>query len=672
MNSPSQAMKASRIDIWTSRNLAWDSTITKAYIANVDDPAGTVSGNSSALNDMKILNGNSGNLKISRVDKAKTIRVGYTFNPPQTIKAICLVRGDAYPSGSLKELDKKELVQIEYKTSDEVIYAPDPADMTRVFKDPLTHVVTLKGTTDKKRNFLEYTSIPFNDAKYAKNGQFGLYGNKKRQPGYGVYSPDYSIGHPKEAPHVVYSYFILEKEIKNCTQIVFVDKTAVDKVGTENYFLNISELMVFPENPLDFGGNPEDSYLSFVDNQAADNNVLQNGRMFSSSPLPPLVDNFSIVLNSSQQQMKNYIIKMKAIYPIKTIVIRELINNNPMWPAPSDIYEQKIYAPGETYGLLGSKFFNNSFTGFQNAVNSVRTQEFTTPFVKTTPNRIDVGNPLPYAPGGMDTPRMFAYKMYEQWRAREWFKATNTVKANKKADIKTRTTLAYEGAANINAYSEYVNEVDMFKAAGVAGAFTFNTSTYLYTNAYPAPRPAWTADGVLGNAIKPFLPGLIAPNRDGYVANLSSLYQPDKMAGVDSTGLLMGALAMAGKQNILDAFNRKKVLNAIDYYAMKNSNLPSGRTSIPLGLDIYGKPEFYAANSHQMLTGMYRFTRADLERCTVIVPDLSLIQQGDLLVNFDVEGEVHLGIVVGLTWASPPNYGENIRTQLSHNMLTEL
>ena len=43
---------------------------------------------------------------------------------------------------------------------------------------------------------------------------------------------------------------------------------------------------------------------------------------------------------------------------------------------------------------------------------------------------------------------------------------------------------------------------------------------------------------------------------------------------------------------------------------------------------------------------------------TVLIPDLSMVRQGDLLVRYDVEGDPHVGIVVSCGWGeTPPIYG---------------
>ena len=46
----------------------------------------------------------------------------------------------------------------------------------------------------------------------------------------------------------------------------------------------------------------------------------------------------------------------------------------------------------------------------------------------------------------------------------------------------------------------------------------------------------------------------------------------------------------------------------------------------------------------------YRFTRSDLEKCTILIPDLKLVQPGDLVVKFNDENEPHLGIVIKTLW----------------------
>jgi hypothetical protein len=97
-----------------------------------------------------------------------------------------------------------------------------------------------------------------------------------------------------------------------------------------------------------------------------------------------------------------------------------------------------------------------------------------------------------------------------------------------------------------------------------------------------------------------------------------------------------------------------------------------GSQAVPAGLDETGLPCYYTVGgAESFLSGGYRFTKSDLERMSVLIPDVSLIRPGDLLVRQAVSetrsygdaadsaanGEPHVGIVVALDWETAPGYG---------------
>jgi murein DD-endopeptidase MepM/ murein hydrolase activator NlpD len=115
---------------------------------------------------------------------------------------------------------------------------------------------------------------------------------------------------------------------------------------------------------------------------------------------------------------------------------------------------------------------------------------------------------------------------------------------------------------------------------------------------------------------------------------------------VDAVGLTLGSIAMdsfAGRFH--NAFGEAVASSLDDYYKMDKSDI------VP-GLDEKGLPAFYSVGSgiKSTLEGAYRLTRGDIERATVLIPNISMIRKGDLLVRYDVAGEPHIGIVAGLGW----------------------
>lgn len=52
------------------------------------------------------------------------------------------------------------------------------------------------------------------------------------------------------------------------------------------------------------------------------------------------------------------------------------------------------------------------------------------------------------------------------------------------------------------------------------------------------------------------------------------------------------------------------------------------------GLDVNFKPVFYADENNTILKGDYRFKKSDFEKNTILVPDISEIQEGDLILKY--------------------------------------
>ena len=155
---------------------------------------------------------------------------------------------------------------------------------------------------------------------------------------------------------------------------------------------------------------------------------------------------------------------------------------------------------------------------------------------------------------------------------------------------------------------------------------------------------------------KPFIPGYYhTAHSEGYLDNINSPYQPDKSAGVDSIGMLMGSVSMAKIDGVYNIFNQD-ITAALDKFYKMEETAP--------GLDDNGYPIYYGVEGKSILDGTYRFTRADIEKSTVLVPDISFIRVGDILVRYDVLGEPHIGIVVGLAWegsGDTPDWGDDAR-----------
>ncbi|GHU10138.1 hypothetical protein FACS1894151_09200 [Spirochaetia bacterium] len=125
-------------------------------------------------------------------------------------------------------------------------------------------------------------------------------------------------------------------------------------------------------------------------------------------------------------------------------------------------------------------------------------------------------------------------------------------------------------------------------------------------------------------------------------------------AGVDGMGMLTGILSMLSDEIILTDRKGQSPQEELDGYFRMNS---SG-----VGLGINGKP-LWSNEEHPALWQDYRFAAEDLEKITVMVPDLSLIQEGDLLVRYDHElNETEIGIIAGFSGGVRPLYGGDQRS----------
>jgi len=101
---------------------------------------------------------------------------------------------------------------------------------------------------------------------------------------------------------------------------------------------------------------------------------------------------------------------------------------------------------------------------------------------------------------------------------------------------------------------------------------------------------------------------------------------PPVGVGVDGMGLVTGAIAMTSYANAVEA-------------------LDSGYPALSLG-------GYYRSGTKP--SGVARFTRSDLEKISIVVPDLSSIQVGDLVVHYgEGEGKYGDGLEVGVVVAAP-------------------
>ena len=139
-----------------------------------------------------------------------------------------------------------------------------------------------------------------------------------------------------------------------------------------------------------------------------------------------------------------------------------------------------------------------------------------------------------------------------------------------------------------------------FKEKGID--LSLSSDKFCYGANYPDAidsMPEYDSGDKSGDKIKSFLPGLYMNTNKGYAGGGNSLYTPDKTAGVDAAGLLLGSLAMSETPlTILNALN-ENVTEELDGYYKMEGKVPD--------LDEKGLPAYYVAgNVKSYLEGNYR------------------------------------------------------------------
>ncbi|QEN04196.1 hypothetical protein EW093_05580 [Thiospirochaeta perfilievii] len=269
---------------------------------------------------------------------------------------------------------------------------------------------------------------------------------------------------------------------------------------------------------------------------------------------------------------------------------------------------------------------NNYFNGEVKIFNRPSVVEENSPLGKiydknliTSPYSNSQGNPIAYSAMGIDTPKTFNYKLYKQNLARRWLmeKYIGDVYTLDNYPAFANGTFSTTMATS-SYYDSYVDEIDLYREAGItlkkdAGAGKYETTL-----------PSIDATFY---EIEPYLPGVRSETKQLYSADQDSLYHPNKSAGVDSLGLLMGSLSMTDiAGDYLNVFNTKIDEELDANYIQKN-------------------PTYHVLDINDQLKKPYRFTKVDLERSTILLPDLSMARPGDILVNY-TNNEPMIGVII--------------------------
>jgi len=573
-NEDETSLNLNRIDIWSAENIAWEKNYVTPLAWKVYNSGNTINPielslfNLSALQDKTLVlednttNG-SKNLLINRTNDCagQGMGVGYSFSgDAAAVKGLLLVKGFSPGingnSGGLTEYpymyNWQDYISIYYSVQDE--YEND--QWIKLQPSEYIEVVT-----DNIKN--NYTFYPE---------------TKSRKPGYGIWQNYFSNNNTE----LVYSYLILNSLI-NCNKIMVVDSSG-------NEFLNVSEMGVFSDDPLlnlDYEqvvaiNDEKEIYWSSSEVTASGSvNSIEN-IMINGAP------GTTFTIAGSDM---NYIqVDTKAVAPVRQILGWEPSSNSSEILLKDNI----VYAFGDL-GIVSNDYFvslkdlNDEKTW--SAVHGIAD----TPFYVNSSFK-SLGNPLPYIPDGIDSPRTFAYKMSEQIKARIDYGMVP----------KSGEVISPE-AINGNYNTGYVDST--------------NFGLNLGTN-------------------KPFRPGFYKNNSTG---GFDSTLSPENVAGVDDIGILQGAMAMFPVDTFYNVKEQDITFSLDKYNAMTAEN--------SYGLDGGRKPlfEHEGENSYESIL---KLTPSDIERNSVIIPDISQMQEGDILVR-NTRDETRVGIVVGFLADKP-------------------
>ena len=525
------------------------------------------------LNDKKI--GLTDNLKILRPAQSGNvyygIGVGYEFSNTETISAISLKIGE-----SPEDL-KEPYVGTEVEYTDFPKINENKNEWVSIYyKDALSH-------NWKKLAASEYIECVSDNS----SDTFTFYpATSNRNPGYGIWNSEHFGNSDSD---ITTSYLVFKYQIQ-CEGIMFVERSGND-------FLDVAEMGVYNEDPLKLfeytnsmietaPSTLADVKLCSNTSGSIDDDIFINGNPSSNYSLTATdVPGIEISLSKYVPQSESHFVFWQQsgsrIVEIENgggITLGYGSEDDELFTAWDPIELNNSDVADGVADIFDTPFFNFK----------VQLED------PTSYNELIPGNPIPYVPDGVDSPRTFAYKMNNQLET--WNSVTGDEKSTLLAEY-------YQGMVSYQ--MGYVDEK--------------------------------TADGTG----KPFLPGYYKLNGTGGYDDESKTYAvlPEKVAGVDSAGIAQGALSALKADYSLKNIKGQDLLTPIDtYYAMSSAN--------SYGLDSTGKPIYQRTdtNSYDDIT---RLTPADIEKNTVIVPDVRLSQAGDLLVKTEADGNLHIGVIVG-------------------------
>jgi hypothetical protein len=616
-----QALAVSRIDLLTSRNIAWDT----GRVVEVVHAGAVDNGQGASLRDGKLYAGNNTeNLRLGR-GAAAEVSYGYRFGRRERVGGLIVVNGEGVaPALAKGEYRSEQRFVVQYQES---FGGP-----WREYRIGGRAGNAYRGDASRYREF----AYDYRTSGYVEHTE---------NPGWGVANGQYYTQDAQGLKQVGYVYVVFPEGI-DCYGIQVVDRTGNDTV-------TVSELMVFEGSPVDYllaaeqvidvEGAREVPLSKVFAGGAAGVGTRPSGVWSAGGQgAVQLVSNGAMGRSYGlgyEADMGRVEVSFTGEVSLEQIVVWE---GGHASGEPS-VLEGEMLVFGGTAELLDSGYFQVRTPATESVGPKLRT-----PFAGADLPVLR-GNPLPYAAEGIDSPRTFNYKMIEQLDARRWYQARVPGERDRFTD--EATTLALDEGERQESYREgYVSQADLVR--GQDGTVDRSlTASYGFRDAgASAVRGEYEWKAGETKAVKPYLPGMLITTARGVSLDPKSPYTVDKIAGVDSLGMLMGSVAMTDslRERVYDAFNRRSAAELDKYYRMEG-------TGAGLGAD--GKPVFFAdAAAQSYLSGAYRWTEGDFERSTVLVPDMHEMQEGDLVVRYRRDGEPHVGIVVGFL-GDKPVYG---------------
>lgn len=675
LNKANNSINISRIDLWTSKNLVLEPGIISQVYIGTDAAVSPSDTNAKKYYDNEIWAGEvDGNhiLKNREVvikDDPETVDIndincpaytyGYKFRKEEKVSAIVLAtgvdvrskifeipqEGFSKNSAAVKSYSELDQFGLEIYVGNEKVLNAKEIMISNTWNE-------IYLTKDKNLGFSLATS---------DGGSKGTDGEENNN----------SI----KKNEVVYYYYIFDEPVFG-NEVKIIDKT-----GTES--LVISELMVFEDNPIQHI-TKETNKLSFPsvgiykDWDWAGLDLLGpfNRSVYKNGNTGIYAIDFEPLRSLYNEDDKEY----KTIDPNVVFVDLDLLYNNTNYISRNYHNFQQIVI--REFNQNSESLFTSGFSMLIDSSINMSTKLFTkdesssyknlydngfisSPFKNkilengTEKEVVVSGNPIPYTGMGIDSPKSFNYKMIEQNNAREWYlsrypkySVKEVIKPDGSKEIIKEEIInniylrdrfndldadniidslkAYTGSRDISFKSGYFSEIDLFnEVEGFNMKVNIIPSlTYKY-NISIGDFPVLSEEYI---SKKPFLPGFIPENKKGYVTNLNSLYLVDKIAGVDSLGLLVGSFSMTNINGNLKNITNADINKELDNIYKANSF------------------DFHIRNENEsIINKAVRLSKSELEKVSVIISDLKDIREGDLLVKFEEGKDPHIGIVVSNT-----------------------